>query len=680
MLDFLSKKYKLTEEVSLMFTDIGNALQHSKNLDKGITAFINTRYDSQTTIREFSRSIPFPVFTITRNVDETRPCSFFECSFLLQTIRSAKEELEYYIHFINYHKWNKVALLTDFRIILCRIRSDNLVNVLRKAFDLGLFGEGWAWLLMGDFLSYRNVIEDYKRELQGLLGFTQYSLDSSDRRRKFNQIYPYLINSTELCFDLTYKCFLQMGVAELLNILIRSLSNNQLIKYRNTNKFRMKFVEEVSKIGKIELDSNTQKYRMTITDFLRFPGNAKSVSSNQGRLIEELRNSVIKIGFVQMKKKFKFDTKFTLYQYFGQVDLYGRWTGYQGGVDTGEIDIGAANAIITRKSNNIREIKPFTLHYYAILIPSNCCKLARAIMTMWYISVFLFQGLYIAAIVTQFSLESSRGDEKLINTIERLIEHKHLNICWHTNSVVTELMRESYPNRTAFIRLLEKIEQTSGNRSLTECAELVANSFDTEPTVLMITDYEEAMEIRRKYTCSEMNIIELKGFILLAGLPYSASFKYADIFTQEMNKMKRDGIYKMYEPREACPAQIRLNYSVSIGLTAIRHFLTLAVLTVFLLPLIGGILKVFYNAYILKWRLSSTDLKRLNFFYIVKIISSVKLLQGLYTLTHGRLSKMIERRLQEKNGILNFLLRVALFNQENEINPSDAVKLNPLPL
>lgn len=286
----------------------------------------------------------------------------------------------------------------------------------------------------------------------------------------------------------------------------------------------------------------------------------------------------------------------------------------------------------------------------------------------------MLHGLYLAAIVTQFSLERSKGDEKQINTIERLIEHKHLNICWHTNNVVTELMRESYPNRTAFIKLLEKIEQTSGNRSLIECAELVAHSFHTEPTVLMITDYIEAIEIRRKYTCSEMNVIELKSFTVLAGLPYSVSFKYADIFSKEMNKLKRDGGFSMYEPKEVCPAQISLNYSISIGLRAIRHFLTLAVLTVFLLPLIGGILKVFYNAYILKWRLSSTDLKRLNFSYIIKIISSVKLLQGLYALANGRFSKMIERRLVKKIGILKFLLKIALFNHENETNPSGAVE------
>lgn len=99
MLDFLSKKYKLTEEVSLMFTDIDNTLQHSESayliiknnyvliyvaLDstKTITAFINTRYSSQMTIREFSKFIPFPIFSVTRSVDDIRPCSFFECSFL----------------------------------------------------------------------------------------------------------------------------------------------------------------------------------------------------------------------------------------------------------------------------------------------------------------------------------------------------------------------------------------------------------------------------------------------------------------------------------------------------------------------------------------------------------------------------------------------------------------------
>lgn len=36
-----------------------------------------------------------------------------------------------------------------------------------------------------------------------------------------------------------------------------------------------------------------------------------------------------------MKEKYKFQAHYKLYQYFGQVDLYGRWTGYQGGVDTG---------------------------------------------------------------------------------------------------------------------------------------------------------------------------------------------------------------------------------------------------------------------------------------------------------------------------------------------------------
>lgn len=46
-----------------------------------------------------------------------------------------------------------------------------------------------------------------------------------------------------------------MSVAELLNILIKLLSNNDLIKYQNTNRFRIKLAEEINKVSLIGIDN-----------------------------------------------------------------------------------------------------------------------------------------------------------------------------------------------------------------------------------------------------------------------------------------------------------------------------------------------------------------------------------------------------------------------------------------